>query len=153
EQRALGSGGRGAGLLPARLDALAAYARALVRGHVRVVEDGLHLGEAHVGFLCRDHEQRRPRALAHHDPAPRPTGRVVGVDRQPRVDRGLVERAIRGIRVVRGLRGLGADTAADDAHADDDRAAALDERLARELLVEHFGHGYFPPFAITAAAF
>ena len=37
--------------------------------------------------------------------------------------------------------------------ADDHRAAALEERLARELLVEHLGHGYFPPFAITAAAF
>ena len=37
--------------------------------------------------------------------------------------------------------------------SDDHRAAALDERLARELLVEHFGHDYFPPFAITAAAF
>ena len=36
---------------------------------------------------------------------------------------------------------------------DDQRAAALDERPARELLVEHLGHGYFPPFAITAAAF
>ena len=33
------------------------------------------------------------------------------------------------------------------------RAAALDERRARELLVEKLGHGYFPPFAITAAAF
>jgi hypothetical protein len=40
-----------------------------------------------------------------------------------------------------------------EAEADDERAAALHERLARELLVEHLGHGYFPPFAITAAAF
>ena len=43
--------------------------------------------------------------------------------------------------------------APSDGEADDQRAAALDERLARELLVEHLGHGYFPPFAITAAAF
>ena len=40
-----------------------------------------------------------------------------------------------------------------DAEADDERTATLDERLARELLIEHLGHGYFPPFAITAAAF
>ena len=48
---------------------------------------------------------------------------------------------------------LPARPAPSDAEADDQRAAALDERLARELLVEHLGHGYFPPFAITAAAF
>ena len=40
-----------------------------------------------------------------------------------------------------------------DGEADEHRAAALDERLARELLVQHLRHGYFPPFAITAAAF
>ena len=40
-----------------------------------------------------------------------------------------------------------------EAEADDEPAAGLHERLARELLVEHLGHGYFPPFAITAAAF
>ena len=42
---------------------------------------------------------------------------------------------------------------AGEREADDHRAAALDERLARELLVQDLGHGYFPPFAITAAAF
>ena len=42
---------------------------------------------------------------------------------------------------------------ADEAEADEHAARALDERLARELLVQQFGHGYFPPFAITAAAF
>src|SRR6201999_4495953 len=39
-----------------------------------------------------------------------------------------------------------------DAEADD-QPAALDEGLARELLVHDLGHRYFPPFAITAAAF
>ena len=48
---------------------------------------------------------------------------------------------------------LRAAAAPREREADDQRAAALDERLARELLVQDLGHGYFPPFAITAAAF
>src|SRR4029079_8106394 len=42
---------------------------------------------------------------------------------------------------------------ARDRERDDERAATLHERLARELLLQQVGHGYFPPFAITAAAF
>jgi hypothetical protein len=153
EQRAPGGRSGSTGLLATRLHALATDARALVRRDVRVVEDGLHLREAHVELLGRDHEQRRRRALTHLDLAHLEAGRVVGVDRQPRVDRDLVERAVRGIRIGCGLGCLGADTGADDAEGHDHRAAALHERLARELLVQQLRHDYFPPFAITAAAF
>ena len=50
-------------------------------------------------------------------------------------------------------RRLAGGRSAGDREADDERAPSLDERLARELLLQHLGHGYFPPFAITAAAF
>ena len=56
-------------------------------------------GEAHVELLGRDHQQRGRRALAHLDLADLQAGRVVGVDREPRVDRDLVERAARRVRV------------------------------------------------------
>ena len=40
-----------------------------------------------------------------------------------------------------------------EAEADDQRAAALHERLARELLLVQEARHHAPPFAITAAAF
>jgi len=60
--------------------------------------------------------------------------RVVGVDREPRVNLGRV-RQVAGRVDDRGLRGLARDTG--DREADDQCAAALEERLARELLLMH----------------
>ena len=57
------------------------------------------------------------------------------------------------VRRRSGRARLAGSRRAGEAEADDQRAAALEERLARELLVQDLGHGYFPPFAITAAAF
>src|SRR5262249_61772563 len=80
--------------------------------------------------------------------------RVVGVQRDPRVDLRLVRQEVRRgplaeRRVgVRGHRIAGPE----HAEADDERSAAAQELLARELLlVQETGHGYLPPFAITAA--
>ncbi len=62
-------------------------------------------------------------------------------------------RVVPGLRRRSGCTCLSGKTGTGEAEADDHRAAALEERGARELLLEHLGHGYFPPFAITAAAF
>ena len=66
---------------------------------------------------------------------------------------------IDGVRVPRSRarervdgRGALAGERAGDGHADDQRAAALHERLAAELLlVQEARHLYAPPFAITAS--
>ena len=109
-----------------------------------------HLAEVHVELLGRDHQEAGRDALADLALAGQQRRGVVGVDPQPRVE--PVQR-----RVVAGRRdgraGLARDRRAAEAETHDHRAAALDERRARELLVQHLRHRYFPPFAITAAAF
>src|SRR5204862_593094 len=154
EQRLVRGGRRGTRLLATGLDALAADTRTLVRGDVRVVRDHLHLLEVHVQLFSSDDQQRRRGALTHLDLADLQARGVVRVDDKPRVDGRLVVRPVGGVRIVAGcLRGLRAETGAEDAEADEHRAAALEEVLARELLlVKKTRHGYLPPFAITAAA-
>src|SRR5205823_13988131 len=89
-----------------------------------------------------------PRALAEFVLARVERDRVVRVDRQPRVDQSLIRRNVRGVRSPcrAGERGAG------EREADDQRAAALEEALARELALVHEAGHHLPPFAITAAA-
>ena len=150
-------GGRGAGAKrwPGLGDRRAADGVAGVGCDVRVRLDPLELAHVHVELFAGDHQQAVGRALPEVHATRVHGGRVVAVDRDPRVDLSRVRwtRDCPGVRrrgclgIVVGLRRAG------QRETDDQRAAALDERLARELLLEHFGHGYFPPFAITAAAF
>src|SRR5205814_1979236 len=87
------------------------------------------------------------------DPAGLDRGRVVSMNHDERIHLAEVRGAVRSERTLGGLRGLRTDTGAEDAEADEHRAAALQERLARELLLmQKTRHGYLPPFAITPAA-
>jgi hypothetical protein len=79
---------------------------------------------------------------------------VVGRQRDPRIDGLLGRQVVLRPALAHRREAVGSARRAREGRVtDDQRAAALDERLARELLIEHLGHGYFPPFAITAAAF
>ena len=120
---------------------------------VRVEQAVPHLRHVHVE-LFGDHLQEAGRdAVAGLDLARLERPQVVGGDREPRVD--LVDVGVVAGRVATGARRrLAGKGRAREAEPDDQRAAALDERLARELLlVQKTGHLYAPPFAITAAAF
>src|SRR5262249_61193853 len=90
----------------------------------------------------------RPRSLAN---APRvDRRRVVGVDRDPRVERVLIDTVAR-IRVAGRPRSSGPCRTCKG-EADDQCASPLQEGAARELLlVQEAGH-HLPPFAIVAAA-
>src|SRR5205085_5557408 len=81
--------------------------------------------------------------------------RVVGVERDPRVDLRLVGQEVRrGALAERGVRvgRLCLSGSSCEAEADDQCAAALDEGLARDVLLMHEARHHLPPFAITAAA-
>jgi hypothetical protein len=110
-----------------------------------------HLVDVHVELLGDKHHQAGRDAVADLDLARLEHRRVVGVDGDVRVDLRRVRQVAR--RGRGGGTRLAAETRSHDAEADDEGATALDERAARELLVEHLCHDYFPPFAITAAAF
>src|SRR5438034_94264 len=121
-------------------------------GAARYGENDLELAHLHVQLFARDHQQSGVRASPLKDAARLDRRRVVGVDRDPRVDLELIERAVARVRTVGCLR-LPGKCRAREREPDDQRAAALEEVLARELLLmQETRHGYLPPFAITAAA-
>ena len=76
---------------------------------------------------------------------------LVRVDADPRIGLRRVGQAARR-HTRRRARPSGRRTAGQ-AEADDQGAAALEERRARVLPLEKTGHVYAPAFAITAAAF
>ena len=78
------------------------------------------------------------------------------MDRDPRVDLPRVRRA--GSRpVCVGDAAFGVFAACEPAPASEKPTISAPPPLTNDLrensLFEHLGHGYFPPFAITAAAF
>src|SRR4029078_10644220 len=75
---------------------------------------------------------------------------VIAVQHNPGIDARLGERPRTRKRTVRAQR---TPSHAREAEADDQGAAAFQERLAAELLLmQETRHGYLPPFAITEAA-
>src|SRR5262245_58506479 len=74
------------------------------------------------------------------------------MDRDPRVNLARVVGSIARVRAISSPRQR-RHASRSRAKPDQQHAATLQERLARELLVHDLGHRYFPPFAITAAAF
>ena len=130
EQHRTSLGGRLAHLRPTARDRVAAGRRALVRRDVGVPRRGPHLLDRQVELLGRDLQQAG-RGAGDVDLAEGDRGGVVRVDRDPRVDQGGVRRACGDAR-RRALRRAG-EHRPDEAEADDERAAALEELLAREL--------------------
>jgi hypothetical protein len=156
EQHLLAVGGRCAGLRRAARDAAAAAAAAgRVQPRLRVRVD--HLIHGRVQLFGDQHQDAGRRAVAKLGLAVGDDHRVVGPDRDPRVDRVQVGQEVgRGAGGERRVAGRGRSLAgggAEDAEADHERAAALDERLARKLLLMHETGHHAPAFAITAAAF
>ena len=156
QQRLLGKRSSGADVRRAARDARATAAAARdVQPRLGVRVD--HLREVHVQLFRREHEDARRRAVTELGLAVGDDARVLRRDRDPRVDLGQIRQVVvRGALVERReavrRRRLPGGGSRSDGH--DQRAAALDERLARELLlVKEARHVYAPPFAITAAAF
>jgi hypothetical protein len=145
---------------------VAADRAALVRRDVGVPHCGLDLLDRQVELFGRDHQEAGGRA-GDVDLPEGDRGGVVRVDRYPRVDQGRVGRACNRARSST-LRRAG-EGRADEAEADDECAAALQELLAVELgtvdqlvqlaAVEQVDrafaenrHPRYPSFAIVAAA-
>jgi hypothetical protein len=103
----------------------------LVRRDVGVPRRPGDLLDRQVELLGRDHQEAGGSAgdvdLPHRD-----RRGVVRVDRDPRVDHVRVRRPRGGHAGGRALGGAG-ERGADEAEADDERAAALEELLPREL--------------------
>ena len=117
----------------------------------------LHLRHVHVHLVCDEHQDAGRGAVTELRLAVRDRDRVVGVQRDPRVDLRLIRqevgRGALGIRCVPVGRLRLAGGARESTEADDERTATLDEGLAGKFLFVHEArHGYFPPLAITAAA-
>src|SRR4051794_2412668 len=112
-----------------------------------------HLAHIHVQLFPDDHQQSRRGSLTQFDPTRLHCRRVVGADRKPGIDLIRVKGPVARERADRRPPLLHTQTPRKT-ESDNQRAAALDERLAGELLlVKKARHGYAPPFAITAAAF
>ncbi len=123
--------GRGlAHLRPAARDRVASRREALVRRDVGVPRRGLDLVDREVELFRRDLKKTGRRA-GDVDLAEGDRGGVVRVDGNPAVDQGRVWRT-GGDGGVRALRRAG-ERRAEEAEADHERAAALEERGAREL--------------------
>src|SRR5581483_11348480 len=121
--------GRGPYPRPGVLDRVARRVLARVGRDRGVGEDELELAQVQVQLLARDHQQPGvgPRPLL--DAAGLDRRGVVGVDRDPRVDRVLVDAGAR-VRVVGG--GPAGAGGRSQREPDDERAPALHERLPRE---------------------
>src|SRR5262249_26071265 len=109
-----------------------------------------HLAVIHVELFGQDLQEAGRDPVTGLDLAHLQRDGVVGADAEPRVElRGVGEVPAwawsRGGRIAR--------ERPDGRDAGDGSARALEEALARELLLMHEArHRYFPPFAITAAA-
>src|SRR5581483_2445114 len=113
----------------------------------RIPERDLHARDRDVELFGHDLDEAGPGALTELVEAGEERDGVVGVDREPRVDLREVGRQ------VRNLGGGPGEAGACEAEADDERAAALEERLAGELpLVQEAGHPARPPSPSETAA-
>ena len=129
QQRPPRFGCRGADLRAAALDRGARGGGALVRHHIGVELDRTHLAHVEVKLFGRDLQETGGVALAEFALADIDGRGVVGMDRDPGVDRIHIERD-RDV-AARGERRAGRH--AGHAEADNQRTAALKQIAAREI--------------------
>src|SRR4029079_15785820 len=119
----------------ARLDAGAAARAARVDEVPRIPEHVLHLGGGDVHLLGDELAEPRRDAVAAFDLARLEHDLDVAQDADPRVDLRRIGQVARGLGLTRGGRRFAGKTRAEQAEADDERTAALEERLTAELLL------------------